>query len=340
VCAHPYGDGLDETQTARFLDVAPAVVGQGVAQVPIVRAEPRVRAWVTRPATAKRVAAAAAAQVQLPTAPFTDSYRDYNVLDPGTSSPDKCTGTQPVYGSEPVAAGRYPVVVYLHGTMADWSGNAEGKAVAALAAAQGFVAAAFTYDSWLTGWWTPYMDGHARCMFDAGSTGNALAKVCARPKADCSRGVVVTGFSQGGIIAALARNHSALVRGAWLNGVNGPVEPAMLAAPAGSRALPDNRLRITLGRADAGNIGALNQLTGQACSTSPCLRPDGSGFYVVEHAQVADGFADHCYWQSVNTAWPYWSCATSPTFDPGFRPPSTLPWSLTANLDWLRGTLG
>jgi hypothetical protein len=184
------------------------------------------------------------------------------------------------------------------------------------------------------------MDGHARCMFSPGSAGNALAKVCARPKADCSRGVVVSGFSQGGVIAALARNHSDLVRAAWLIGVDTPVVPATLAPPAGTRALPDDRLRITLGRGDVGSLGPLNQLTGQSCSTSPCLRPDGSGFYVVEHAQVADGFADHCYWQSANMAWPYWSCVSPPTFDPGFRPPSTVPWSLSANLDWLRGTLG
>lgn len=342
VCSHPYGDGLDETQTARFLEIAPTMVGKGMAGVPVVRAEPRVRSWVmaagsTRAAPAARTAATAS---QLATVPFTDSYRGYNIFDSGTSSPDKCTGTQPVYGSEPVAAGRYPVVIYLHGTDADWSGNAEGKAIAALAASEGFVAAAFTYDSWLTGWWTPYMDAHARCMFSAGSPGNALARLCARPKADCSRGVVVSGFSQGGVIAALARNYSPLVRAAWLIGVNGPVEPALLAAPAGGRVLPDNRLRITVGRADADSLGPLNQLTGQSCSTSPCLRSDGSGFYVVQHAQVADGFADHCYWQSVNAAWPYWSCVSPPTFDPGFRPPSTLPWSLTANLDWLRTTLG
>jgi hypothetical protein len=47
VCSHPYGDGLDEAQTARFLAIAPSLVGGGVARVPRVRAEPRVRDWVT-----------------------------------------------------------------------------------------------------------------------------------------------------------------------------------------------------------------------------------------------------------------------------------------------------
>lgn len=372
VCSHPYGDGLDEARTAQFLAIAPAVVARGEAAVPIVRSEPPVRAWLARAAKPTRTSsassappgpapaapaapaaltapaapsapaapAAPAAPSTFATAPFTDTYLAFDVFDSGTTSPDTCTGAQPVYGSEPIAAGRYPVVVYLHGSTADWTGNAEGRAVAGLAASQGFVAAAFTYDSWLTGLWAPFMDGQARCMFSAGSTGNALAKMCARPKADCSRGVVVSGFSQGGAIAALARNHSSLVRAAWLIGVNTPGEPAVLAAPAGSRALPDDRLRITIGRGDVESLEPLNQLTGQRCLASPCLRPDGSGYDVVEHAEVGDGFADHCYWQSVTTARPYSSCESPPTFDPGFRAPSTLPWSLTANLDWLRGELG
>jgi hypothetical protein len=282
------------------------------------------------------------AEAQTSTVQFADTYRAYNIHDEWkTGQPDKCTQTQPVSGSEPAASGRYPVVVYLHGSNADWGGNTEGKRVAQLAAGQGFVAAAFTYDSWLSGWWAPFMDAHARCMFSPGSTGNALAKLCARPKADCTRGVAVSGFSQGGVIAARARNHASQVRAAWLIGVTSPVEAATLAAPAGNRALADDRLRIVVGEADAQtSLGALDRLTGQSCSGSRCLRADGSGFYVVGHSEVADGFADHCYWQSVTTAWPYWSCTSSPTFDPGFRPPSTLPWSLRAGLDWFRAKLG
>jgi triacylglycerol esterase/lipase EstA (alpha/beta hydrolase family) len=48
VCSHPYGAGLDEQQTAFFLSIAPQLLGQGAATVPVVRREPRVRAWVKR----------------------------------------------------------------------------------------------------------------------------------------------------------------------------------------------------------------------------------------------------------------------------------------------------
>jgi hypothetical protein len=270
------------------------------------------------------------------TTEFQTTYRAYNAWE---WLPDKCRLTQPIYGSEPSAPGRYPVLLYLHGILADWFGNDEGRRVAELAVGQGFVTAAFTYDSWVVNSISG-IDGNARCMFSPNSTGNALANVCARPKADCSRGVVVAGFSAGGAIAARAKNFAPQVRAAWLLGVNGPAIPEAVAAPAGSRALPNNRIRIFVGRSEVVDLTALNRLTGLNCSASPCVGPDGSGYYVVEHSEVADRVADHCWWQSVNPVVPTNSCTSPPTFDPGFPPPSTRPWSLITNLDWLRTKLG
>lgn len=277
------------------------------------------------------------AAAQTSTAQFQTPYRAYNLWEWGA---DKCTYTHQIYGSEPAAPGKYPVLLYTHGTLADWGGNSEGKRIVELAAAQGFVAAALTYDSWVAS--TPTaIDGNAGCMFSSGSSGNALAQVCARPKAHCSKGVVVAGFSAGGAIAARAANFAAQVRAAWVMGVNGPVIAQALAAPAGSRALPNDRLRMNLGQLEVGiDLTALNELTGSSCSTSPCLRPDGSGYQVVEHAEVADRVADHCYWQSVNPYVPSNSCTWNETpFDPGFAPPSTRPWSLLTSLAWLRSKL-
>jgi hypothetical protein len=273
------------------------------------------------------------------TVQFQSSYRAYGYWDDWKWwLSDKCTLTQPIYGSEPSAAGRYPVLLYLHGVLADWGENVEGRRVAELAASQGFVTAAFTYDSWVVNSISS-IDGNARCMFSPDSSGNALANVCARPKADCSRGVVVAGFSAGGAIAARARNFAPQVRAAWLLGVNGPAIPEALAAPAGSRALPNYRIRIFVGRSDVVDLTALNKLTGLNCWTSPCGGPGGSGYYVVEHSELADRVADHCWWQSVSPVVPTNSCTWSPTFDPGFPPPSGAPWSLTTNLNWLRRTL-
>jgi hypothetical protein len=295
-------------------------------------------------------AGVAAAQTS-PTVQFQSTYRAYNLWDDWKWwQPDKCTETKVLAGSEPAAPGRYPVLLYTHGMLADWGGNAEGKGVAELAAAEGFVAAAPEYDSWL-GLNEAAVERNAKCIFGDGASGNALDQVCARPKADCSKGVVVAGFSLGGAIASRAANF-APVRAAWLMGVSGPAITPALAAPAGTRALANERLRITVGRSDVEvrspttwqvtglDVAALDAMTGMSCSATRCLREDGSGYYVVDHSEVADGVADHCYWQSVTLQAPANSCSWTPRFEPGFRPPATGPWSLAANLGWLRSRLG
>lgn len=290
---------------------------------------------------------AKAAWAQVPTVQFQESYQAYNVWQYGSN---KCTKPQTIYGSEPAAPGTYPVLIYLHGTLADWGGNVEGQRVAQLAAGEGFVAAAFTYSSAWTG--SPSgTAGNANCMFNPAAPGNGISQVCAMAEADCSNGFVVAGFSQGGAIAALAKNVNPQVQGAWLMGVSGPDSPSAVAAPAGTRMLPNNRLRIDVGQRDIQSTNPttgqvtfsfsnLNALTGQSCSTFSCLAPDGSGYYVVQNSEVADGVADHCYWMRVNMFAPTNSCTWNPTFDPGFVPPSTTPWSLITSLNWLRTMLG
>lgn len=285
------------------------------------------------------VTGARAAEAQTATVGFQSTYPAYYVW----GWPDKCVRTETIYGSEPAADGHYPVFVYVHGTLADWGGNAEGQRVAQMAAGEGFVAAAVTYNSLLTGS-AAGTDGNAKCMFSPGSPSSAINQICARPKADCSNGFVLAGFSQGGVIAARAKNFNPQVQAVWAMGVNGPTTAPALRAPAGTRALPNDRLRIDVGQRDVGSdFSNLNALTGQSCSTASCLNADGSGYYVVQNSEVADGVADHCYWMRVNTFAPTNSCTWNPlllTFDPGFRPPSTVPWSLLTSLDWLRAKLG
>ena len=211
----------------------------------------------------------------------------------------------------------------------------EGQAFVQLAAAHGFVAVALSYDSWLT-WNSPTeTDLHANCMFSTSSPGNAITQICARPEADCSNGFVVAGFSQGGAIAGRAKNFNAGVRAVWAMGVGGPNIPAALATPIGTRTLPNNELRITLGQGDlatnaAGqpDLSALNALTGQSCTTFDCLQSDGSGYYVVSNSEVSSGVASHCYWFLNST------CSLFPTLDPTFVS-GTTPWSLSTGLAFL-----
>jgi triacylglycerol lipase len=48
VCDHPYGTGLDEAQTTRFLELAPQLAAQGGQDLPVVRQEPKLRPWMRR----------------------------------------------------------------------------------------------------------------------------------------------------------------------------------------------------------------------------------------------------------------------------------------------------
>jgi triacylglycerol lipase len=48
VCDHLYGTGLDEARTSQFLALAPLLFSQGWDDLPVVRREPKVRAWVKR----------------------------------------------------------------------------------------------------------------------------------------------------------------------------------------------------------------------------------------------------------------------------------------------------
>lgn len=50
VCAHPYAPGLDEATTTTFLTGSGGLISQQEASVPTVGAEPKVRAYVKRPA--------------------------------------------------------------------------------------------------------------------------------------------------------------------------------------------------------------------------------------------------------------------------------------------------
>src|SRR3954451_13491878 len=106
--------------------------------------------------------------------------------------------------------------------------------------------------------------------------------------------------------------------------------------PSGTRALPGSALRIVDGLADVppDRRDELNDVTGQSCDTAAfdCLAPDGSGWYVVQNDQVANGLADHCFFMG-GSDWT--SCTPTPAFDPTWLTSTTEPWALQPALDWL-----
>jgi dienelactone hydrolase len=259
---------------------------------------------------------------------FSSSYQGLNIW---WNYPDSCNLAMPITGAEPDASGTYPVLVYLHGTYDEMGSLATSRAVLAEAAARGFVAVAPKYDSWAT----LSVDGveqHARCVFREDRATSVVGAVCARVKADCSKGIVVAGHSQGGAIAGRAANWSRRIRAAWLLGVSGPNVPEARSAPSGTRTLANARIRIVDGQGDVfgpGTLTDLNAISGRSCAAGPsCLAADGSGWLLVQNAGVTDGVADHCY-MTTN------GCAMDPAVDARWRS-GTAPWAMPAALAWLK----
>lgn len=274
------------------------------------------------------------AMLHAQTSSFTDTYTGQG------SGASTCNTTFNITGKEPSASGTFPVFVYMVGTTESFNNNgAEANAVSGMAA-RGFVAASIQYDSGQFGNCTQ-ISGKAKCIFNPASAASAISKLCTRAKADCNKGVLVGGFSQGAVIATLARNFDARVQAAW--GMGDGVTYSFFNLNAcmanGNRSLPSDHLRVVNGQSDqflGPQIGSVrNQsqtLTGFNCGSSAtsCLQSNGSGWIIVLSAQVSSNNADHCYMRSNG-------CSSSQTTnDPGWLNGQD-PWELNANLNWLSG---
>jgi len=184
------------------------------------------------------------------------------------------------------------------------------------------------------------MQDKAECAFSDDAPASAVSTICALPGADCDRGIVVGGLSQGAAMAALGRNHSARVRAAWLMGFGGG--KAGTAARGryvdAETAFANDELRVINGQSDNQNLGNLNAALGTSCTASKldCLRADGSGLYRVPDAAVEDGIADHCFFVGADDQGGQVGCTNfPPAMDAGWAAPAQSPWSLLGNLDWL-----
>lgn len=252
-----------------------------------------------------------------------------------------CNTRFAIDGKEP-SQGKHPVFVYLVGTGESYQA-APAQAVVEQMAARGFVAATVQYPNTSFGNCTK-LDARAACVFDQGSVQSAVAKLCARARADCGLGVVVGGFSQGSILAMLSANHDARVRAAW--GIGAGVQYGIYDLNAcvadGNRALPSDRLRLANGEADeflsytpGGTRAQSEAVTGLSCGpdATSCITGNGSGWIVVQGAEVTDGIADHCYMRDGGCE------ASEDTLDPLWTT-GTAPWAVDASLDWLHSFTG
>jgi hypothetical protein len=260
-----------------------------------------------------------------------------------------CNTSFAITGQEPSVSGTFPVFLYMVGTTENAT-NASASAAVAGMASRGFVAATIAYDSATFNNCGP-IQGKAKCIFDPNSATSAVSTLCARAKADCSKGVLAGGFSQGAVIATQSKNFDSRVRAAW--GIGDGVQYTQLfnltsCQANGNRALPSDHLRAIVGQKDQfvgnglGGFGPgtaaavrtqLQTLTGFNCGSSAfnCLQSNGSGWYIVQNAQVQDGSADHCHMRATGDC-----LGNQNNLDAGWQNGGD-PWELNANLDWLAG---
>jgi hypothetical protein len=256
---------------------------------------------------------------------FTASYKN------GTS----CGTSYSITGREPTTAGTYPVFVYMVGTTESYTHASAIQAIEGMAA-YGYVAATIAYPNASFGTCSA-IGSKAQCAFDPKNAASAVSVLCSRAKADCSKGIVVSGFSQGSVMSILAKNYDTRVEAAYALGAGVQYSSYDLRSclANGKRALPSSRLRVVNGEVDgfmgssASSVRAqLQELTGMTCGSSAysCLQSNGSGWYMVKAAEVSDGTADHCYMRSGGCM----GSKLDTTWDLGLAA-----WSLDTNLDWL-----
>jgi hypothetical protein len=266
------------------------------------------------------------------TTSFTATYQ-------GTNS-TTCNTSFSIDGEEPTAAGTYPVFLYMVGTTETFS-NASATAAVQGMANRGYVAGTIQYNSGSFGNCSQ-IGAKAACIFNPNSSTSAVQVLCSRAKADCTKGIVVAGFSQGAVIATLAKNTDSRVQAAYGlgDGVKYSFFDLSSCMANGKRTLPSDRLRAVNGDKDqfTGNSESAQQtnmqsLTGFTCASgaTSCLQSNGSGWIIVQDNQVQDGTADHCYMRASG------GCNGSQnSLDSGWQN-GTANWELNANLDWLKG---
>jgi predicted esterase len=253
----------------------------------------------------------------------------------GSSS--SCKTTYQIEGAEPATPGKYPVFIYLVGTWETYN-NASAMAAVNGMANRGFVAATVQYPNNSFGTCAT-LGNRSRCIFDSSKASSALNQVCSRDQSDCTKGVVVGGFSQGSVLATLAKNYAGQVQAVYGmgDGVQYSAYDLSACMADGTRVLDSDHLRLVNGQEDdflgperKKVIAQTVQVSGLACDKgqTTCLRDNGSGWVIVLNSQVEDGRADHCY-QRVG------GCFSSENvLDAGWENGDD-PWELNTNLDWL-----
>lgn len=261
---------------------------------------------------------------------FTATYK--------ASSTSSCGSTYNIQGKEPSAAGTYPVYLHLVGTNEGYD-SAHAMLMVDSMASRGYVAATVQYPNGSFGSCST-LSTRSRCVFNAASANSAVSKLCSRAKADCSKGIVASGFSQGSVLATLGKDYDARVRAVYGQGIGVQYSFYDLRAcmADGNHTLSSDRLRAVTGEVDgfmgssqSSTRGQMQELTGLNCGSTAtaCANANGSGWKLVVGSEVKDGTADHCYMYEGG-------CTAGSRLDPNWTS-GTAEWTLNYNLDWLSG---
>jgi hypothetical protein len=135
----------------------------------------------------------------------------------GRSSGATCGTPRSILYFEPAAAGPHPLLLWVTGTSQLYN---EPTAYAYLEymAEVGFVAAAVEYDNDFD-LAESSLQQKAECIFGSAAPQSAANVLDALPSVDTSKGIFVSGLSQGAMLSNLSKNHNDDVRAAWLTGV-------------------------------------------------------------------------------------------------------------------------
>jgi dienelactone hydrolase len=270
------------------------------------------------------------------TAPATVTYLSY---DPYTGNNDL---VQPVFYQLPNASvfgkGPYPVAIWIPGTF-EVPYDPLSLLFVTQMAERGFLAASVEYsnEELLQQTCSAYTP-RAKSLFEASVSTSAVSTICALSGASCSKGIVVSGISQGGILAVMAKNYAPEVQAVYAlstGSVNNAGIGVNLTSCMGksTTTIPADRLTIVNGAADPafGTQSSTQAASGITCpsGSTQCWSPDGSGagWYLVQDSQVVGGNAGHCYIDNDDVC--------DDNFQKNWAPPASYNWSFASNLNWL-----
>jgi len=256
----------------------------------------------------------------------------------GGSKPS-CDEAQNITGVEPADSNKHPVFIYTVGTDEKYD-NAMAMAAVNGMAARGYVAATVQYPNILFGN-CDKLKSRSQCVYNEANPASAVNTLCSRASADCSKGVVLGGFSQGALLATMAHDFNPNVQAVYGmgDGTTYVIYDLSSCMAAGNYSLSPDRLRLAngihddyLGPTAKGSNFQTRKVSGLDCpdGTKACYRPNGSGWYIIPDSEVEDGHADHCYQRHGGCVFG----SQEKYLDEGWLT-GTAPWELNANLDWL-----